>query len=244
MFFYKKIKFNKSVIYKGILIGLLNGVALIFQLVGLKYTTASNSAFITASYIIFLPFIEFIISKIKFKKGVIFGVIISFLGMFFMSFNNLNDFVLNLGDLFTLMCGFLYAFQIFYIGKYTKIENIYSLIFVQFFVSFIVGFIYMLFNDFNFFSYFYNFSSIAWIYLLFLAIIGTFFTFSLQFYIQKKLSSIVAGVGYLMEPIFALGFSLVFFNEKIGLQKIFSIFMILFGILTVILSQEKGKIKK
>ena len=72
-----------------------------------------------------------------------------------MSFNNLNDFVLNLGDLFTLMCGFLYAFQIFYIGKYTKIENIYSLIFVQFFVSFIVGFIYMLFNDFNFFSYFF-----------------------------------------------------------------------------------------
>ncbi len=241
--FHRQIKFNKSVLLKGSLIGFLNGVALIFQLVGLKFTTASSSAFITASYILFLPFIEFFISKNRFGKGILFGIFMAFLGMFFMSFNNINDFSLNIGDLFTLICGFLYAFQIFYIGKYTKTENIYSLIFIQFFISFIVGFLYLLFEDRTFLSYFHNFSSTPWLFLFFLGIIGTFFTFSLQFYIQKKLSSIVAGVGYLMEPVFALFMAIIFLQETIHLQKIISVFMILSGILIVILAQKQDLLK-
>ncbi len=247
--FKNKIKFNKTVVRNGLIIGTINGIALIIQIIGLQYTTASNSAFLTATYILFLPFLEYFFNKIPIEKKIISSILIALIGVYLLSFSNLMSFSPNKGDLITIGCGVLYAFQIFFISHFTKDENIITLVFLQFLVSSIVSFLSFLTeiilnlgkgNNFIALTQYDTLSAI-----LFLSIFATFVPFTIQFYVQKKTSPTTAGICYLTEPIFALILAAIFLKEKLKIHNYLGIILILISVFIVslkdfnILKKEK-----
>jgi drug/metabolite transporter (DMT)-like permease len=234
--FRKKIHLSKRVVKNGTIIGAANGLAMLFQVIGLQYTTASNSGFITATYILFLPFIELALWKKKITSKVMLSVLIAFAGVFLLSVTDINSLSFNKGDLYTLGCGFTFAFQIFFISHYTRQENIFSLVFVQFIVSGIMGLAYMVY-EISQLGIMPNFDALSdprmASYLFFLAVFATFVPFSLQFYVQKKIGPTIAAVGYLLEPVFTVILAVIILSEAFGLQTGAGITLILSGIILV-----------
>lgn len=236
LIFRKKISFSKNVVIKGSIIGAINGLAMIFQLVGLKYTTASNSGFLTATYILFLPFVEKLFWRNKIRNIVILSVVTAFAGVYLLSVQDFGTIDFNIGDIYTIICGMTFAFQIMFISHFTKEENLYSLIFIQFIASAIMGFGYLAYEIFVLgvqidFAVMLDPTIISS--LVFLAVFATFIPFSLQFYVQKRIPPTVAGLAYLMEPIFTVILAVIFLKEGFGWQTFFGILLILSGILMV-----------
>ncbi|MCK4979135.1 MAG: DMT family transporter [Candidatus Delongbacteria bacterium] len=242
LIFRKKISFSKNVLMKGTVIGALNGTAMIFQLVGLQYTTASNSGFLTAIYILFLPFLEKLFWGNKIRKMVLLSVSTAFIGVYLLSVSDFGTLNFNTGDIYTIACGITFAFQVMFISHFTKEENLYSLIFVQFIASAVMGFGYLAYEIFAF-GVKIDIGSMADPILLsslmFLAIFATFIPFSLQFYVQKRVQPTVAGLGYLMEPIFTVILAVIFLSEGFGWQTFFGILLILSGIVMVNLKKKE-----
>lgn len=54
----------------GVIAGLLNFGGFITQTIGVMYTTPSNNAFISASYVVIIPFIAWIFMGKSFKEKV------------------------------------------------------------------------------------------------------------------------------------------------------------------------------
>lgn len=242
LIFKKHIKLSTRIIKNGSIIGFANGAAMLFQVIGLQYTTASNSGFLTATYILFLPFIELILWKKKITTKVYSSVVIAFAGVTLLSVSDFSALSFNKGDIYTLACGLTFAFQIFFISHYTRKENIYSLLFVQFIVSGIIGLVYMGVESFLFGIY----PNIAgandikiFSYLIFLAVFATFIPFSLQFVVQRKIGPTVAALAYLLEPVFTVILAVAILSEYFGLQTAAGIILILSGIILVSIGKKE-----
>ena len=259
--FHKKITFNKQVIKNGIIIGFFNGSAMFAQITGLKFSTASNTAFVSALFVIIVPIIEYLFWDTKLKFSIFVSIVLALTGVFLLSFSGFESFSINIGDLITLISSVLFAFQIFFISHYTKKSNIYGLIFFQFIISsfFAIGFFYLvsmfglsqvlgmetsfLANTDIFYSFQNNIYLIPIINILGLVMIGTLIPYSLQFKVQERISPTFAGFGYMLEPVFALLLAIVFLNDKITIFNGSGIFLIFLSILLVNFSNIKFKRK-
>jgi drug/metabolite transporter (DMT)-like permease len=102
--------------------GLVAGVILFggyaTQTIGLQYTSASTSAFLTGLYVIITPVIESAISRRLPRPPVIAGIVVATVGLYLLTGADVH---LGRGELFTLACAVLFAWHIVYIGAYTHV---------------------------------------------------------------------------------------------------------------------------
>lgn len=89
--------------------------AFALQTVGLRYTTPSKNAFLTAANVVFVPFIAFLFYRKKVRPAEICGAILALAGVGFLSLE--RDLRLGLGDALTLAGAVCFAFQIVLTGK-------------------------------------------------------------------------------------------------------------------------------
>jgi len=81
LFFFKSINREFKASLKSPLIwffSIIGFLALFVQTMSLKYTTASNSAFITAAFIIFIPIIKRYVYKTNIKVGFYLAVLLAY----------------------------------------------------------------------------------------------------------------------------------------------------------------------
>ncbi len=113
--------YNKKIlILGGIGCGILLCAASTIQTLGLKYTTAANSGFITAMYIIFVPFFGFFMKK---RPGwfTYAGAIIALGGLYMLCLAG-KELKVNYGDFLTLICAVIFTMHILlvdYLGDKT-----------------------------------------------------------------------------------------------------------------------------
>jgi drug/metabolite transporter (DMT)-like permease len=100
--------------------GIFLGLSLLFQIHGLNFTTATNSAFITATYVVMIPFVAYILFKQKIQKHDVGLGIMALAGMVLLLnvFNSATAF--NYGDALTVVSAITAAVQIILIGIYAK----------------------------------------------------------------------------------------------------------------------------
>ncbi|HSF67966.1 MAG TPA: DMT family transporter [Nitrospiraceae bacterium] len=84
----------------------------VLQTVGLQYTTASNSAFITALYVVIVPLI-----LRRFERRVWWAIGIAIVGLWLLVKPNASG---NLGDLLTLGCALAFAAHIACLERFTR----------------------------------------------------------------------------------------------------------------------------
>ena len=84
----------------------------LLQTVGLQYTTASNSAFLTALYVIFVPLI-----LMRIDRRVVTATAIAVIGLWLLI---KPDTAMNVGDLMTLGCALAFAGHIICLERYTR----------------------------------------------------------------------------------------------------------------------------
>lgn len=87
------------------------------QTIGLKYTTASNSGFITGLFVLFVPIFLRTVFKRKPTLMEVVASFVSLLGLWILT-GGMHD--VNLGDILTLISAMTYALHVLYSDKYMK----------------------------------------------------------------------------------------------------------------------------
>ena len=108
-------------------VAILGGFVL--QTLGLRDTTPSNSAFITSLSIPLVPIFGFLFFRQRSSYYTILGIVLAAFGMMLLLADS-SDFSLHSGDFLTLMCAFLFAFHILFLGVFVRETDYRLLVFV------------------------------------------------------------------------------------------------------------------
>lgn len=98
-------------------LGLALAVGYVLQTTGLKYTSASNSAFITGLFVVFTPLIQVVLRHRGLGSVTATAVTIAAVGLFLITG---ADFTMGTGDALTLGCALAFAVQIVLLGTFAS----------------------------------------------------------------------------------------------------------------------------
>jgi len=229
--FYRKLRvISKNALIKGFILGVLLFSGFVLQTVGMKFTTASKSAFITGLMVVFTPIFQFIIEHKAPKQGNIIGVVFVAIGLYLLTSPQGSEF--NIGDALTIVCAVLFSIYTVYIGIYGKIHDPAHLSFVQFVVTAVFATLAIPFLE----TARLNISSHFLLNLAYLAIMPTVVALYIMAKYQKYTTPTRSAIIYSMEPPIAAFFAFWIIGEQIGLSGVVGGVLILFGIIVSELS--------
>ncbi|NCD06707.1 MAG: DMT family transporter, partial [Spirochaetia bacterium] len=146
--FFKKIKtITKKEFQYGIIAGAFLFLGFYTQTIGLKYTTPSNNAFITAIYVIMVPFITMFVFKKRPKTKFFFLPLITFIGVVILTYSPSSNVLLSKGDLLTLVCAFFFTLHISYLGIVSKKVDVIKMTFLQMITAAVLSLLFFVFYD-------------------------------------------------------------------------------------------------
>ena len=221
----KTASIDKATLKAGIMLGVLLFLGYAFQTVGLKYTAASKSAFITGLFVVMVPPLSVLIIKEKPKLFSLIGVILAISGLWLMTRPKGSEF--NLGDLLTLFCAISFSFHVIYVQIYNRMFDFEKLVFVQLLTTTILSIPSMFLFETIKFAYNPN----LLLAILVTALFATALGITIQNRMQKDTTATKASVIYTMEPVFAGVFSYLILGEILGTVGIVGAGLILSGML-------------
>jgi drug/metabolite transporter (DMT)-like permease len=192
--------------YSGI-IGLVLVIYMVFQIVGLRSTSASNSAFITSTSVLMIPFISYLFFRKIITISNLFGMIFALVGVYYITGGLSKSFVI--GDLYTLISALLVAVHIILVDYFTKVRKQDGLtlgIFQSFFAALFGLICWACFENPAFSGVVYSHD--LWSSVLLTALFCTAFAFTGQVYMQQYVSPTRISIVLLLEPIFTTIYSL------------------------------------
>ena len=115
-------------IWRGLRGGAIAGIFLwmgyVFQTLGLKYTSAGNSGFLTGLYIVLVPLISAAVYRRWPHARELIGIAVAASGVVVLTVPSLDrNFQINRGDLLTIACAVAFAFHILVLGYYSQRER-------------------------------------------------------------------------------------------------------------------------
>ncbi len=132
---------KRLLLISGILCGIVLCAASTIQTWGLKYTTAGNSGFITAMYMVFVPIISIAVGK-RISARTVLCAATALFGMYLLCLYGSNV-EINFGDLLTLICALLFSGHILLIDHFLPKINAVQFSCLQFFVCGLINVILM-----------------------------------------------------------------------------------------------------
>jgi drug/metabolite transporter (DMT)-like permease len=209
----------------GIILGLLYFGGFAAQTLGLNYTSATKSAFITGTFVIFTPIFQIIIEKKLPGKGNIIGVLLVAGGLLFLSSRGTHflDVIrelgtnFNIGDYLTLICAVFYSLYIVYLDIVSKEIDTLSLVIMQISVTAVgatAGALLFNITGIEISRFILNKEVIFAV--IYTSLLATILTTSLQTKFQKYTTPSKAGIIFSFEPIFASIVAFFLLNEKIS----------------------------
>jgi EamA-like transporter family. len=122
-------KIRPKAVIQGAIIGLTLFGGMSLQYIGLNYTSASHSAFITGLNVVMVPIISAFYLKKKPPVRAVVGVLLATAGLFLLSGGFSGDW--NFGDTLTLLCAVCFALQIIFVDKFAQESDARQLAVVQ-----------------------------------------------------------------------------------------------------------------
>ena len=206
--FNKMKKASGKDIKNGCVAGIFLFLAFVFQTFGLKYSTPSKNAFLTAVNVILVPYVMWIMTKKAPKKKEILSSFLCVIGIACLTLKE-DVFFLSFGDVLSLICALFYAFHIVSLGKFSKESDVSVINAVQMGVAFIFSSIsFPMFETFP-----QHISMEAWGSILFIAIFSTCIAFGMQTIAQQYTSANAASLIMCTESLFATIFSVILLHE-------------------------------
>jgi len=219
-----KQKFSKEAIKYGIVLGIFMFFATYFQQKGIELSSVGKSSFITALYIVFVPFIAFFLGR-KINKFAIIGVVIASVGMYFLCMT--ESFTLTKGDFYLLLCAIALALQIAYIDKFVSKVDPIPLASVQGITVAVIGFFMMLLFESP------SIVSIksSLINILYLSILSGGVAEALQITYQKDVEPTLASLFMSFESVFGALFGFILLNQVLSIRELIGCVLIFIAVL-------------
>jgi drug/metabolite transporter (DMT)-like permease len=107
---------NRQLLVDGVVLGVLNSLGLVLQVIGQAFTTASKSAFITSLNTPLVPLVSFGLYRLRPSPPQLVAVVLATVGLMLLTYP-VGGAHWNAGDLYTVGCAGFYAFTIVQIAR-------------------------------------------------------------------------------------------------------------------------------
>jgi drug/metabolite transporter (DMT)-like permease len=224
VFFRRLRTIGKESTMKGAILGFLLFIGFATQTVGLLYTTASKSAFITGMMVAFTPICQLAIERRPPKVGNLFGIALIMAGLYFLTSPAGSHFTL--GDGLTLICALSFAFYIVCLDMFSQNCDPSHLTFMQFSVTAVLaGISFLFFEDFHLVL-----NPEFTVGVLYLAIFATVIALFVQARFQKDTTPTRSAVVFSVEPVIAAVVAYLVLGERLGEYGILGAGLIMAGV--------------
>jgi drug/metabolite transporter (DMT)-like permease len=236
------------VLFGGTLLGIFYFLGFSTQTIGLNYTSATKSGFITGTIVIFTPLLQIILERKLPHKGSVLGIILVMSGLIFLSssgdsllsvFSEIGE-EFNLGDFFTFLCAFFFSFYVVYLDIVSKKFDYKPLVFLQISVTGILGILSAFVLSFWGLEVpHFKLSANLLFAVGYTSILATIITTIIMTKFQKLILPARAGIIYSLEPIFSAIVAFFVLSEKISNFGIIGGALIFSGLLVSELLDKK-----
>ena len=191
----------------GIICGVLLCIASLVQQEGIAQGTGAGKAgFITATYIVLVPILNWVVFHRRTGWALWLGVAIGLVGLWFLCID--STFTIQRSDLLVLLCAVAFSFQILAVDRFSPRYDAVRLAAIQFLTCGVLASVLMVFRDIapvGLKAWAAPFASWdAWIPLLYAAILSSAVGYTLQIVGQKGLNPTLASLIMSTESLFAV----------------------------------------
>jgi len=227
-------KLDKEGLKAGVIMGVLITFGISLQQIGIVETTAGNSGFLTAIYILLVP-IFLSLKGEKLPLQIWPAALLALMGLYFLTIKNTSLALMfssiNTGDYWTLGCSVFWALHIIYVGKAARQHDPLRLSIVQFYTCAVLSFIAALVFE----PVIYNdvLAGIkgAWVELAYASIASVAIAFTLQVFAQQSVPSHYAAMILSLEAVFAVIGGVFIIGEVLTTRMVFGFVLIFTGII-------------
>ncbi len=203
-------KLDAGTLWKATVSGAVLAASFLLQTASMKYTTASNCAFITGLCVVFVPAIVAVLDRrlpsIAQAASVVMGVV----GLGLMTID--SRFAVNKGDVLVLLCAIGFGAQIVIVGRMKGGIDAGAFVVVQLVaVAVFTGAAGLVANG----KIEVTDNRTVWWVLIYCATFATAYIYAVQSYYQKRISEITAVLIYSLEPLFAAIFAYIYLGERL-----------------------------
>ena len=240
LFFHRRINESfKKVIKPGAVIGILLFIAIGVQTIGLKYIGGGRSAFISATYVLIVPFMLWGLKRVFPGWLTIGAAVLCVLGMYFLSGDEATGPDGYIGDILTVICALTFAVQVIAISRYTQDCDPVALSFAEFVVFAVVSFVTSLLFETP--AEYFSLNGIAE--LVFTTVFATFGCYMVQIIAQKYAEPSHATIIMSLESVFGLVSSVIFLHESVTLRMLTGCTLIFIAVIVSELSPFLRKLQ-
>jgi len=218
---------TKSDVNAGFIMGLLLAAGYVFQTYGLEGTTAGNSAFLTGTNVVMVPFFFWLITKKKPGKNNVVAAALMFLGIMLLTvdFDNFGKF--NLWDFLTFLCAISFAWQVVATGIFARDKDPIVISTLQLLTCTAIFFVMGLIERQPI-----VFTAKGALSMAYLGLVTTMLCFLMQTIGQKYTSTTHAAIILSLEAVIGSLFGVLFLQEKYSLVTMFAFVIIFLAVIT------------
>jgi drug/metabolite transporter (DMT)-like permease len=208
----RQLRMSAQTLRRGVLLGVLYGLAQIFQTFGLAHTAASVSGFITGLYVVITPLLGAAILRVRIPRRVWVAVGLATVGLGVLS---LNGFSVGYGELLTLLASVIYAGHILAMSRLATADTTMSLTVVQMLVIAAMCTLAALPQGIQLPT-----SGRDWLIVVYLGVVAGALTMFLQTWAQSRIDATRAAVTMAMEPVWAAAFAVALGGELVTVRMV------------------------
>lgn len=197
---------DKALWKTGLLCGIPLFLAINLQQVGIVYTDAGKSAFLTAMYIIIVPLLGLFFRR-KPSKMIPVSVALAVVGLYLLSCAGVSE--INKGDIYLIGCAFMFAVQIIFVDRYAAEVDALRLNCIQALLCSAASAVVMAFTE----TPTWATVSACWLPLCYAGFLSMGAAYSLQIIGQKNLEPTAASLIMSLESVFAAIFGWLLLHE-------------------------------
>ena len=223
---------RKKLILCGIICGTLLFIACSLQQIGLQYTTAGKSGFLTSLYIILVPLFGLILGK-KVSPWIWISILLAAVGLYLLCGG--GSFSLGKGELLTLGCAVVFSFHILLIDRISQELDDVRLSCLQFFVCAILSMIFMVFTEKP------TLSSLlpCWLPICYTGILSSGVGYTMQIVGQAATDPTTASLLMSLESVFSVVFGWLLLHQSLTGKELLGCLLVFGGVILAQLPQKK-----
>ena len=209
-------KSEKTLLLKGGLIcGFILFVGAMLQQIGLQYTTAGKTGFITALYVVLVPIIGSIFFRKKVPALIWFCALLASIGLYFLCIPS-TGFHISRGDTLVFICAFAFALHILVIDYFSPKVDCIKMSAIQFLTAGVLSTVFMFILEKP------EITSIlaSAIPILYAAVLSAGVGFTFQIIAQKDTDPTIASLILCLESVFAVLAGAIMLNETMTLREV------------------------
>lgn len=218
---------RRATLTGGLVTGTLLFIGFAFQTIGIQYTTAARSAFITGMYVIFTPLLSILLRLRRPSINSILGATLAFAGLHLLTNPTASGGGFGRGEFLTLLCAIAFSGHLIAVDHYTRRHDRAAIAFLQVAVVAILAVTPALFFEQTRFVA----TKGLWAALLVTSLLGTALAFWLLNMVQAWTTPTRAAIIFAAEPVFAALTSWIVEGEVLKGLALVGAFLILSGML-------------